>query len=148
MNWDAIIAIGDILSLLSSVILCIGLWYVNAKTARIDTLEARVTDAASEAIDTRFDLLASEFKGIVENLSTVVRSAQDRLERGDQKFDTLDEGRHKIELQSTAQLAGVRTWAIETFATRAEMGALTEQVQQLRIRVGAFEASVHHRGQK
>ncbi len=146
MNWEMVIAIVGILEFIASIVMGIGLYLVSQKAARIDRLEEHVTAKAEELIQTRFELLAVEFKGMLDQVKTVVEGLKERLGRGDAAFDSQDEKQQRMELQLERREAALKEWAMKEFGSKAELAALGQSVHQAEIMLTRFEQHLSLRG--
>jgi len=162
MNWEAILAVTTILSLVGELALGIGLYYVGSKASKIDKLEERVSEKAEQliaerlramAVETRSTILesfeerlqtrvheivsvtvselVSEIRVSLGNLNTGIKSLEQRLQRGDGKFDQSDEAWRKLELKVTAAIGEVRQWVLEHYATKEHVRILENKLQAM-----------------
>lgn len=118
MDWNLIISI---LSLAISSLLTVGIFYVGAKAAKIDDLEKRLEDAAAKRIDEKFEAMNQRCAAHRESISSQISAVTQRLEDGDEHFDTVDERNQKIELQVMARVSELKTWMMETFVSKADL---------------------------
>jgi len=121
------------------LLLTVALFYVGAKANRIDQLEETVTAKASEAMNNRFELLASEFTGMVTPVRTLLESVDHRLDRGDKAFDRQDEMQRKLEVDAQRRLAG----CVQKFATREDLAELAAEMRKLEVKLAKFEERLH-----
>lgn len=132
MNWEMI-------NLIVSSIIVLGLFYVGAKASKIDKLQDNMEDLAEKLVNTKFALLAAKMEGPFEKLATIIKGIEQRLERGDEVFDRQGEASHKIELKLATSAAENRNWTMQNFATKEEVKAISEALIQIKVALARVE---------
>lgn len=126
MSHDDARTILSVIQLAASVAMAILLAYVNSKTKKIDTLEAELKHATTEAIDQKLQSLRAEQAAPRELMQQQITQIQTRLDRGESRFAKLDDARHGLEVQVLKEIGSLR----DVVATKDDLKRLREELQK------------------
>lgn len=133
IEWQQVSSFGQ---WVFSGLLTVALFYIGAKTKRIETLEAEVKKSAGEQIDLKIGNVAAELRATLRVLENVLENVQSRLEAGDQHFKSVDQKNHALELKVMTQV----TELYRGLATRDDMKAIADAMNTFQQRITSLES--------
>lgn len=116
----------SVISLVSNVILTIGLFIVSRHVKRVDGLEEKLTDQNQRYIDDKFN----ELKRGQDLIA-------DRLNKGDREFREQHDRDHELEMKFVQRIEALHRTIIEHFATKQEVKDLRQKYDTDRLRNGS-----------
>jgi hypothetical protein len=134
------------ISLVINVCIVIGLSRVSAVTRKFENLEAaRAKEkgdleqalhvTVEKLVDERFRSMSHTMNNHVQQVVSAMDSFKERLEDGDETFESLSNRNQKIELEVAAKVNDLRCWMQETFGTKNDQ---REHAHAAELRAGVL----------
>lgn len=108
-------------TLVMDVLMAVGLYWVGAKTKKIDDLETRVHSVTTKLIDERFRSMTHELNGHVHGFAMALDEMKGRLQDGDVQLRGLGSVDQKIEIQMVERIAEMKQWFMQNLASKADL---------------------------
>lgn len=122
-------------NLVVSFLLTIAMAYIGSKTRKIETLETDLKAAADKSIDSRFQIVAAEFRASIAEFNVVTATMKERLAAGDAHFKTIDAERHRMELKTQQLIGDLKNWVMENAASKHDVEDLSKRFTSFQLAV-------------
>ena len=145
MNWDAWLVIVEGILGVGQLAITLWLYRVAAMAARVEGLEQSLKQTAGQLVDAKFSAVAERLDNGMARFEETVARIEKRLEKGDETFGSLGERNHELDKKIGSAKAEVREWALERFASVAELHELRGAVHQIRTELAGCRATCGQR---
>lgn len=123
-------------NLLVSLLLGGGIFILNARQRKFETMEARLQETAEQLVQSQISIKTGSLAGAIETLTGEVKRIVQRLDSGDGRMEKLGERDQRTELALKDQTRELQTWMMERFATKGDVEHVSTKVDSLADRVG------------
>lgn len=106
------------------------------------SMQKRLETQAGEMIDAKFSGEAAKADLKLALVNREIASINERLQRGDDGFEKIGEGKHRLELKLLAAIADVKETMLSQCAGKDELNSLRDQVNEMASRFAAMEQAV------
>jgi len=124
-----------------SIGMAIALAWVASKTRKIETLEEKLEETTSRLVDTKLVAAMAELRITIAGLAEQVKHIAGRLERGDDKFEQLGDGRQTLELRLLSKIGDLKDFVRENCASKGDFDSLSKRFAELQVVVARTEAA-------
>lgn len=122
-------------NLLISSAITIALFYIGSKTSRIEKLEGELKSATSDFINAKMEVISREIETSLQSVRETIERIEERMNKGDGKFDSLQEHAAKNQITTITAAAQIREYVAENYATKADVRELAGALRKLEIAV-------------